>query len=566
MEQMDRKKISIGVEDLKEIVSKNGYYVDKTEMIKKLLDSNTKVTLFTRPRRFGKTLNQSMVRRFFEDERNENGEKIDNCWIFDGLLIGCSGEKYLQHQQKYPVINLSMKSGKQPDFQLACAMLKKEIVREFERHVYVLASGKLTQSERESFERILRMEDNAQLYSDALKLLAAYLEKYHKRKAIILIDEYDVPLENAYFCGFYDEMTGFIRSLFEPALKTNESLEFSVITGCLRISKESIFTGLNNLKIDSIRNDQFGDSFGFTEAEVKELMGYYGLEAQFREVKEWYDGYRFGKKEIYNPWSILNYIYERVNDSMDYPAPYWSNTSSNSIVGELVYRADKKTRDEIEQLLAGNRIEKPIHEDITYEDIYRSQDNLWNFLYFTGYLKSVGESFRNAQEYMQLAIPNQEIFTIYRNSVKDWFRSSIESADLSPLRQALEDGNCEAVGDILSERLMTSISYYDYDEHYYHGFVIGLLSGMGGYDVLSNRESGEGRPDIVLREQRFRGRAFLLELKIAAGFPQMESACLAALDQIQDKKYEEGLLNEGYQIAGKYGVSFFREGCLVMKR
>lgn len=565
MRQADQKKISIGMEDLKEIISKNGYYVDKTEMIKKLLDSNTKVTLFTRPRRFGKTLNQSMVRRFFEDERNEYGEEIDNRWIFDDLLIGRSGEEYLRHQQKYPVINLSMKSGKQPDFGLACAMLKKEIVREFERHSYVVDSGKLTQSEKESFERILRTEDDMQLYSDALKLLAACLEKYHRQKAIILIDEYDVPLENAYFGGFYDEMTGFIRSLFESALKTNDSLEFAVITGCLRISKESIFTGLNNLKIDSIRNDQFSESFGFTETEVKELMRYYGVEAQFDEVKEWYDGYRFGKKEIYNPWSILNYIYERVNDSMDYPMPYWSNTSSNSIVRELVCRADKKTRDEIEQLLAGESIEKPIHEDITYEDIYRSQDNLWNFLYFTGYLKSVGESFRNGQVYVRLAIPNQEILTIYRNSVMDWFRISIESADLSPLRQALEDGECDTIGNIVSEKLMAAISYYDYDEHYYHGFMTGLLSGMGGYDVISNRESGEGRPDIILREQKFRGRAFLLELKIAASFPQMENVCLNALEQIKDRKYEEGLLNEGYQIAGKYGVSFFRKGCLVMK-
>lgn len=565
MRQADQKKISIGMEDLKEIISKNGYYVDKTEMIKKLLDSNTKVTLFTRPRRFGKTLNQSMVRRFFEDERNEYGEEIDNRWIFDDLLIGRSGEEYLRHQQKYPVINLSMKSGKQPDFGLACAMLKKEIVREFERHSYVVDSGKLTQSEKESFERILRAEDDMQLYSDALKLLAACLEKYHRQNAIILIDEYDVPLENAYFGGFYDEMTGFIRSLFESALKTNDSLEFAVITGCLRISKESIFTGLNNLKIDSIRNDQFSESFGFTETEVKELMRYYDMEAQFDEVKEWYDGYRFGKKEIYNPWSILNYTYERVNDSMDYPMPYWSNTSSNSIVRELVCRADKKTRDEIEQLLAGESIEKPIHEDITYEDIYRSQDNLWNFLYFTGYLKSVGESFRNGQVYVRLAIPNQEILTIYRNSVMDWFRISIESADLSPLRQALENGDCDTIGNIVSEKLMAAISYYDYDEHYYHGFMTGLLSGMGGYDVISNRESGEGRPDIILREQRFRGRAFLLELKIAASFPQMENVCLTALEQIKDRKYEEGLLNEGYQIAGKYGVSFFRKGCLVMK-
>ena len=534
-------------------------------MIKTILDSNTKVTLFTRPRRFGKTLNQSMMRRFFEDERSETGEKIDNRRIFDGLLISRGGERYLQHQQKYPVVNLSMKSGKQPDFGLAYGMLKKEIAREFERHRYVLKCSRLTPPEREEYQRILRMEDDAQLYADALRFLSACLEKFHRQKCIVLVDEYDVPLENAYFCGFYDEMTGFIRSLFESVLKTNDSLEFAVITGCLRISKESIFTGLNNLKLDSIRNDQFSDSFGFTEAEVKALMFYYGVENRFDEVKAWYDGYCFGRKEIYNPWSILNYVYERVNDSMDYPMPYWSNTSSNSIVRELICRADKMTRDEIEQLLAGRSIEKPVHEDITYEDIYSSQDNLWNFLYFTGYLKVVRESFQNGQVYVQLEIPNQEILTIYRSSVKEWFQISIKEADLSSLRQALENGDCDAIGEILSEKLMAAISYYDYDETYYHGFLTGILSGMGGYDVFSNRESGEGRPDIILREQRFRGRAFLLELKIAANFPQMEAACLAALRQIEDKKYEEGLLNEGYQITGKYGISFFRKGCLVMK-
>ncbi len=331
-----KRAIAIGTEDFKMMVDKNGYLVDKTQMIQELLDSASMVTLFTRPRRFGKTLNMSMLRRFFEDERTADGTPVDNRYLFQNLAISRCGEEYLKHQQQYPVINLSLKSGKQPDFTLAYEMLKKEIIREFERHSYTLRSGVLSLQEQEDYEAVLYGKKGVKYYADALKTLSSCLAKYHGRKCIILIDEYDVPLENAWFSGFYDEMIGFIRSLFESALKTNDSLEFGVITGCLRISRESIFTGLNNLNTNSVLGPAFSDSFGFTEEEVKEMVCYYGLENNFSELKAWYDGYLFGKKEIYNPWSIVRYVKTATIDPDFPPQPYWSNTISNSFIRELV--------------------------------------------------------------------------------------------------------------------------------------------------------------------------------------------------------------------------------------
>ena len=517
----EKRRISIGEEDLKNIIQKNGYYVDKTPMIKELLDSNSVVTLLTRPCRFGKTLNQSMLRRFFEDERAETGEAVDNRWIFDRLAVSTYGNAYLQHQQKYPVINLSMKSGKQPNFTLAYENLKEELRVEFYRHRYILKDGTLNDRLRQPFEAVLFGKGEALEYSRALRILSECLQAYHGEKTIILIDEYDVPLENAYFQGFYDEMSGFIRALFESALKTNGSMEFAVITGCLRISKESIFTGLNNLEVNSTMSPHYADAFGFTEKEVQALLAYYGLETYFDQVKEWYDGYLFGGREIYNPWSILSYARNIAVSPGYLPRPYWSNTSSNSIVKELVVNADKTAQKDIEELLAGRTIEKPVHEEITYADIARSQDNLWNFLYFTGYLKAVSEELRGDQLYMRLAIPNRELRSIFKNTVQEWFSETIRVTDLSPLRAALEQGDCAALGNFVSEKLMETISYFDYDERFYHGFLTGMLTGMGGYDVLSNRESGEGRPDIILKEQKFCGRAFLVEVKVASSFPQM---------------------------------------------
>lgn len=561
-----RKGISIGYEDLKEIIEKNLYYVDKTDMLSRFMDSHAKVNLFIRPRRFGKTLNLSMFRRFFEDERNIFGVKIDNSHVFEQLQISSYQEICIQHQQQYPVINLSLKSAKQPNFQLAYDMMKRDIAEQFERHKYVLNSEKLSEQERDTYASILKLEEKPALYVGALKTLSSCLKKYHEKKCVILIDEYDVPLETAWFGGFYDQMTGFIRSLFESALKTNDCLEFAVITGCLRISRESIFTGLNNLKIDSILNDRFSTCFGFTEPEVKEMLAYYGLSERFHEVKEWYDGYIFGTSEVYNPWSIINYTDDISKKDALYPKPYWSNTSSNSIIRELVEKADNIQREEIERLLAGETLEKPVHEDITYEDVYESSDNLWNFLFFTGYLKSCSQRYDGENTFIQISIPNIEIQTIYRRSILTWFDQKIKLTDLTPLILAIEEGDCENIGNIISEQLMDTISFFDYGEDYYHGFLAGLLKAAGKYRISSNRENGIGRTDITMKTPFIRnGLAVIFELKVVKNFREMEEGCQEALKQIETRQYEAGLRSEGYSRILKYGICFFRKECIVQK-
>ncbi len=559
-----KKKISIGVEDFKEIIDKNGYFVDKTLLIRDLIESNLKVTLFTRPRRFGKTLNQFMIRRFFEDEITEKGEKIDNGHLFDGLKIAECGEDVMRHQQQYPVIFMSLKSAKQPTYELAYVELKKRIYEEFDRHKYVLKKGVLSETEGLHFNEILLLKDDTSLYTDALGFLSQCLYKYHGKNAIILIDEYDVPLENAYFRGFYDKMVDFIRSLFESALKTNPYLEKAIITGCLRISKESIFTGLNNLKIDSVLHADYGDAFGFTQKEVLDMLTYYDLDENLEEVKKWYDGYLFNGIEIYNPWSIINYVYDRSRHITQFPLPYWSNTSSNSIIREMIENANRDARRDLETLMDGGTIEKQVHEDITYGDIHDSQDNLWNFLFFTGYLKKVGERFEKNKLFLEMKIPNTEIESIYEDSISKWFEKKIEKADRSPLIHALETGDCEAIENFLNEQLLDTISYFDYAESYYHGFMTGLLSNAGRYRVYSNRESGNGRPDIVLQTANVRkGSVIILELKIASSIAQMDNLCDKALAQIDEQHYAEPFANEGYPDIRKYAVCFYKKECMV---
>ena len=559
------KKISIGVEDFKEIIDKDGYFVDKTLMIKKMIESNAKVTLFTRPRRFGKTLNQFMIRRFFEDERTEKGEKIDNGALFDGLAITKCGEEILSHQQQYPVIFLTLKSAKQPTYEMAYGALADEIYNEFMRHRYVLQSDALLPIEKERYENLLNRRADEKEVAKAFAFLSECLFKYHGKNTIILIDEYDVPLENAYFRGFYDKMIDFIRSLFESALKTNPYLERSVITGCLRISKESIFTGLNNLKVDSVLRTEYGDSFGFTESEVEAMLAYYNLQEELPEVKQWYDGYLFNDIEIYNPWSIVNYVYDHDRKITQFALPYWSNSSSNSIIREMVGEADADAKHDLETLINGGTIEKQVHEDITYGDIHQTQDNLWNFLFFTGYLKKVGERKEGNNLKLEMKIPNIEIATIYENSISYWFEQRIKQTDRSPLVRALETGDCEAAEDFINEQLFQTISYYDYAENFYHGFMAGLLLNIGGYLVRSNRESGNGRPDIVMTESKFRGRAMILELKISDTMQGMEKKCEEALTQIEAQQYAVPLAEDCYQPILKYAICFFKKRCMVKK-
>ena len=568
MSDTRKKQIAIGVEDFKKIIDKDGYFVDKTLMIQSLIESQAMVTLFMRPRRFGKTLNQFMIRRFFEDERTRSGERIDNGYLFDGLKVTACGEEVLQHQQQYPVIFLSLKSAKQPNFEEAYKKICRALAEEFRRHQYLLEGNSLADDQKIMFQKIMAEQADYSAYNDALKFLSECLWQYHGKNTIILIDEYDVPLENAYLEGFYDRMIQFIRSLFESALKTNPYLEKSVITGCLRISKESIFTGLNNLETDSVLHTRYADSFGFTEDEVKAMLAYYDLAAELPEVKRWYDGYLFNETEIYNPWSILKYVNDRKDKVTKFALPYWSNTSSNSIVREMVGEADEMAKADLETLINDGTIEKPVHEDITYGDIHQSQDNLWNFLFFTGYLKKISERKDESGEtlYLTMAIPNTEIKTIYKNSIAYWFEQRMKETDRSPLKHALETGDCEAAEDFINRQLADTISYYDYAENFYHGFMAGLLVNIGGYRVKSNRESGNGRPDIVMQTVQVRkGRVILLELKIADSIAEMEAACDRGLAQIEEQRYAEPFITEGYPEVKKYALSFCKKECMIKK-
>lgn len=559
------KKIPIGVENYKQIIDKNFYYVDKTLLIMELLNNQASVNLFTRPRRFGKTLALSMLRTFFEAETEVDGNVTDNSCYFENMKIMEAGEEYTRELGQYPVISLSLKSGKQPTYEMAYQSLLDEIIKEYERHRYVLLGDSLLDSVKEKYNIIMAGKAEPVVYAKSLEFLCSCLKQYHEKNVIILLDEYDVPLENAYFEGFYDRMIAFIRSLFESALKTNDNLKFAVITGCLRISKESIFTGLNNLKVISVLNVDYAEYFGFTESEVGEMLLTYGLGEKTAEVKEWYDGYLFGNTEVYNPWSIINYVDEARGRDKAFPKPYWSNTSSNSIVHELIEHADQAARQEIEDLIEGKPIEKSLHEDITYEDIHKNQENLWNFLFFTGYLKKVSERFEGDTIYLTLTIPNAEVRYIYRHTILEWFDGKIGQTDLSALYRAVKEGDCEAFSNIVSEQLVDTISFFDYAESYYHGFLIGLLKGCPGYITVSNRESGNGRPDIIMRTPSVRGMAIIIEIKIVKDFEKMEEGCDAALVQIEEQNYEASLYKDGYRKFIKYGICFYRKECLVKK-
>ena len=552
------KPLPIGVDNFEELITKDYFFVDKTLFIRDLLDMKGEVNLFTRPRRFGKTLNMSMLRYFFEMEEDNAGR------LFAGTKIMSAGEEYLKWMGQFPVISLTLKSMKQATWELSFEMLKKAIREEYSRHwKTVEASGRLNDADRERFQRIRDLKGTDADYADALKFLSECLYICTGRKTIILIDEYDVPLENAHFAGFYEQMTALLRSLFESALKTNENLEFAVMTGCLRISRESILTGLNNLKIMPITAEDYAVYFGFTPDEVEAMLRFYDLEMNLKTVQRWYDGYQFGSTEVYNPWSVINYVDSCRTNKDAFARPYWSNTSSNSIVRTLVEKADLSVKQEIEALIEGKTITKPIHEDITYEDMDSTQDNLWNFLFFTGYLKKIRKQQEGETIYMEMAIPNSEVRYIYKNTVLRWFEEKTDKKELSPLYESILNGDTEKMAEILSENLMETISFYDYQESYYHGFLAGMLKNIGNYIVLSNRESGNGRPDIILKYPSVRGKAVIIEIKVSGTYQGLEDKCDEALRQIEEQKYEEALRQEGYQNIMKYGVAFYRKECMA---
>ena len=571
------QKIGIGYEDYKRVIEDNTYYIDKTMLISDIVEKGGMVTLFTRPRRFGKTLALSMLRTFFELEYDSKGSPVDKKRYFEGKRIMGASEEILSMMGKYPVIRLSLKSAKQPSFFGAFVKLRDEIYEEILRHDYLKKSDSLSEEDLSIFAELRKrtefdalrdkniFDKEVDRFSTAIKTLSALLKKHHNRNVIILLDEYDVPLENAWYNGFYDEMVGFIRSLFESALKTNDALQFAAVTGCLRISRESIFTGLNHLQISSVYNNGYEEAFGFTQAETEQMLIEYGMEDRIEEARKWYDGYLFGETEIYNPWSIIKYVSSIAINHMKFPEPYWANTSSNQIIKDMIWQANDEMKRELDILIHGGTIEKQIHEDITYDDIHESEDNLWNFLFFTGYMKKVSERREDKYIYLTMKIPNAEIASIYESQIRNWFDRQVKDTDRSVLYKAVLDGDTEAMEDYVNSLLAKSISTFDNEESFYHGFFLSLLYGVPGYSPQSNREEGDGRPDIVLYPDRPRDPAIIYEIKTRKKFNEMEAGLKEAYGQIRDRKYEEGVLEDGYMGVKSYGICFCKKSCIVGK-
>ena len=553
---MKHKPLPIGVEDFKRLVDNGYYFIDKTLMIKELLENKETVNLFTRPRRFGKTLNMSMLQRFFE------ATEKSNAYLFDGLKIAAYPE-YMAYQGQYPVISISLKSMKRASYQEAYFEYVKLLSDEFERHEIILQSDAVSEEDKLEFQKIKKRIAEPKEYNSAVKLLSKCLQKVYQKNVIILIDEYDVPLENAYHEGFYDDMTNLIRNCFESALKTNPSLEFAVLTGCLRVSRESIFTGLNNLKTYSITKNKFSQYFGFTQEEMKEILQTFSLEQYAGTIAKWYDGYRFGLTEIYNPWSVLNCIDSYLQNDMVACEPYWSNTSSNRIVKRLIEESNERTKSMVEELINGTPIHTRIFEDVTYGTIDVNQDYIWSFLLFTGYLKIISCETIGDEIYYDMVIPNVEIKSIYKNTIRSWFIDHINRDSRTDILESVIHADAEKLEDLLCTWLTNTISCFDEQENYYHGFVTGLVSGFNGYMVVSNRESGNGRFDLVVKQRSRWHHAAILEFKVVEKYNQMTKACEDALRQIEEKDYEASLRDEQYENIAKLGICFCQKRCRV---
>ena len=554
---MKHKPLPIGVEDFRRLVDNGYYFVDKTLMIKELLENKETVNLFTRPRRFGKTLNMSMLQRFFEATVKSNAS------LFGALKIAAYPE-YMAYQGKYPVISISLKSMKQKNFTLAFETYKYLVKSEYSRHKdFIFSRNVLDEEEKARYLSFIQVDATETMYNQAIGFLSNCLKKAYQQNVIILIDEYDVPLENAYHEGFYDDMTNLIRSCFESALKTNPSLEFAVLTGCLRVSRESIFTGLNNLKTYSITKNKFSQYFGFTQAEMQEILQTFSLEQYAGTIAKWYDGYRFGLTEIYNPWSVLNCIDSYLQNDMVACEPYWSNTSSNRIVKRLIEESNERTKSMVEELINGTPIHTQIFEDVTYGTIDVNQDYIWSFLLFTGYLKIISCETVGDETYYDMVIPNVEIKSIYKNTIRSWFIDHINRDSRTDILESVIHADAEKLEDLLCTWLTNTISCFDEQENYYHGFVTGLVSGFNGYMVVSNRESGNGRFDLVVKQRSRWHHAAILEFKVVEKYNQMTKACEDALRQIEEKDYEASLRDEQYENIAKLGICFCQKRCRV---
>ena len=558
-------KLPVGIDNFEKIRQNGFYYVDKTSLIEQLFSNWGEVNLFTRPRRFGKTLNMSMLKYFFEIGTDRS--------LFDGLHI-CANEKICsEHMGKYPVIFLSLKNAEGLNFDTAKYQMVELIAREAERFPFLAKDTNLSDRDREKYRVLTAFADGHYQMSDevlygSLQTLSELLYKHFNQKTVILIDEYDVPLDKAFQHGYYREMVALIRALFGRALKTNEALAFAVLTGCLRVSKESIFTGLNNFKILSITDSRFDEQFGFTDKEVQKLLADYHLDARFSETKEWYDGYRFGNVDVYCPWDVINHIDRIKDDPNARPEAYWINTSGNDLVKRFVDKANRTTRNEIEQLIAGNAIEKMLRLDLTYDEIDNSIENLWSVLFTTGYLTQTGMTEDGAY---RLVIPNREIREVFKLQIQEWFKKSIFSntEQLTAFWKAFEEGNTDGVEMYLNRIMSNSISVFDIKtgeekkEISYHNLLVGILTGNADWLVKSNVEAGEGFADIIV-ETEDPNAGIVVELKYTKDYDEMEQACRAALDQINDRRYQEYLLNDGRKDITLYGIAFCKKRCKAM--
>lgn len=558
-------KLPVGIEDFAEIRQAGFYYVDKTKFIEQLLDGWGKVNLFTRPRRFGKTLNMSMLRYFFEIGADAS--------LFDGLRIAENKKLCEEFQGKYPVIFLSFKNVEGLTFADAQYRLTELIAGEAERFAFLAQSDKLTENEKSLYRGLTAVREGryalaGEVLASALQTLSKLLSKHYGQKTVMLLDEYDVPLDKAFQNGYYQEMVALIRGMLGQALKTNEFLQFAVLTGCLRVSKESIFTGLNNFKVLSITDNRFDEQFGFTDAEVKQLLTAYNLADQLEETKAWYDGYRFGAADVYCPWDVINHVDVLRSNPLAKPQAYWINTSGNALVKRFIDMADKSTRNELERLVAGEAIEKHIRLELTYDEIDSSIDNLWSVLFTTGYLTQQGMTESGAYK---LVIPNQEIREVYKLQIQEWFKKSIfaNTAQLESFWQAFAEGDSEAVELFLNRTLSNSISVFDAKgrdaerENSYHMLLVGLLASKADWLVRSNVEAGEGFADIIVETDDL-DAGVIVELKYAPTMAAMEKSCAKALAQIHERRYAEFLRNNGREKILLYGMSFCKKRCKVV--
>ena len=560
-----KRKLPMGIENFREMRTGGFYYVDKTGLIKTLLENPGKVSLFTRPRRFGKTLNMSMLKYFFEIGSDTT--------IFDGLEI--AGEKELceKYMGKFPVISITLKGATGQNFEEARVMLRRIIGKEALRFQFLMQSDRLTETDRLQYRALIAMDTTGaftmsnELLKDSLLTLSQLLQRHYGQNVVMLIDEYDVPLDKAYQSGYYDSMVELVKVLFGNAFKTNDSLEFAVLTGCLRISKESIFTGLNNFKVYTVKDVRYKEYFGFTDAEVRQMLEYYGFSDQYGAVREWYDGYRFGSLGIYCPWDVVNYCADLRDGSVTEPQNYWVNTSSNSIIRKFIDMADAATKDEIERLIGGGSIRKKIRQELTYRDLDSGIDNLWSILFTTGYLTQDGY---HDNGMTGLVIPNREVRWIFEEQIQDWFKAETRK-DLQMLEnfcRAFEKNDTDAIEKGFTAYLRKTISVRDTSvrkdmkENFYHGVLLGLFAGMKGWKVKSNAESGDGYSDISV-EVEDKDIGIVIELKYAEN-AAFDNGCKEALKQVYDNNYEEALLDDGMTTIYRYGIACYKKRCKVV--